>query len=93
MNQLFSKLPKHRCCYGRRARSLSCTSILRKETRKEKRRREAAEQMLAKQRFARKGNLIEGKTGLWEVVVGIEIHAQINASKKLFSSKYYYYFE
>ncbi|MDR0484013.1 MAG: Asp-tRNA(Asn)/Glu-tRNA(Gln) amidotransferase subunit GatB [Alphaproteobacteria bacterium] len=31
-------------------------------------------------------NLIEGKTGLWEVVIGLEVHAQIISESKLFSS-------
>ncbi|MFK7866772.1 MAG: Asp-tRNA(Asn)/Glu-tRNA(Gln) amidotransferase subunit GatB [Alphaproteobacteria bacterium] len=30
-------------------------------------------------------NLIQGKTGLWEMVIGIEVHAQISSSSKLFS--------
>lgn len=30
-------------------------------------------------------NLIEGKTGVWEVVIGLEIHAQIASQSKLFS--------
>lgn len=30
-------------------------------------------------------NLIEGKTGKWEVVIGLEIHAQIISKSKLFS--------
>ena len=29
--------------------------------------------------------LIEGKTGKWEVVIGLETHAQIIAKSKLFS--------
>lgn len=29
-------------------------------------------------------NLIEGKTGLWEVVIGLEVHAQITSKSKLF---------
>jgi len=29
-------------------------------------------------------NLIEGKTGLWEVVIGLEVHAQIISRSKLF---------
>jgi aspartyl-tRNA(Asn)/glutamyl-tRNA(Gln) amidotransferase subunit B len=29
-------------------------------------------------------NLIEGKTGLWEVVIGLEVHAQIVSNSKLF---------
>lgn len=31
--------------------------------------------------------LFEGITGLWEVVVGLEIHAQIIAKTKLFSGR------
>lgn len=31
-------------------------------------------------------NLIQGKTGLWEIVIGIEVHAQISSRSKLFSS-------
>lgn len=30
-------------------------------------------------------NLIEGKTGVWEIVIGLEIHAQIASKSKLFS--------
>lgn len=30
-------------------------------------------------------NLIEGKTGKWEVVIGLEVHAQIISESKLFS--------
>ncbi len=33
-----------------------------------------------------KENLIQGKTGLWEVVIGLEVHAQIKSNTKLFSS-------
>lgn len=29
-------------------------------------------------------NLIEGKTGLWEVIIGLEVHAQIISRSKLF---------
>ena len=29
-------------------------------------------------------NLIKGKTGLWEVVIGLEVHAQITSRSKLF---------
>ncbi len=29
--------------------------------------------------------LMEGKTGKWEVVIGLEVHAQIRSSSKLFS--------
>ena len=31
-------------------------------------------------------NLIKGETGDWEVVIGIEVHAQIVSNSKLFSS-------
>ncbi len=30
-------------------------------------------------------NLIEGKTGVWEMVIGLEVHAQVTANSKLFS--------
>ena len=30
-------------------------------------------------------NLIEGRTGDWEIVIGLEIHAQIVSDAKLFS--------
>src|ERR671922_1766411 len=30
-------------------------------------------------------NLLEGRTGKWEVVIGMEVHAQVNATSKLFS--------
>ena len=30
-------------------------------------------------------NLIEGNTGVWEVVIGLEVHAQIASEAKLFS--------
>jgi len=29
--------------------------------------------------------LIEGRTGLWEVVIGLEVHAQVSSNSKLFS--------
>lgn len=29
-------------------------------------------------------NLVEGRTGLWEVVIGLEVHAQITSNAKLF---------
>ncbi len=29
-------------------------------------------------------NLIEGRTGLWEVVIGLEVHAQVTSQAKLF---------
>ena len=31
------------------------------------------------------GNLIEGRTGAWEVVIGMEVHAQVISQAKLFS--------
>ena len=31
------------------------------------------------------GNLIAGATGDWEVVIGLEVHAQVNSNAKLFS--------
>src|SRR5581483_8747557 len=34
---------------------------------------------------ARSGNLIQGATGDWEVVVGMEVHAQVTSRSKLFS--------
>src|SRR6185436_2306081 len=30
-------------------------------------------------------NLIEGATGPWEVVIGMEVHAQVTSNAKLFS--------
>lgn len=30
-------------------------------------------------------NLIEGKTGPWEMVIGLEVHAQVVSQAKLFS--------
>jgi aspartyl-tRNA(Asn)/glutamyl-tRNA(Gln) amidotransferase subunit B len=33
----------------------------------------------------RNDNMIQGASGLWEVVVGLEVHAQITSSAKLFS--------
>ncbi len=34
---------------------------------------------------AEKSNLIEGATGEWEVVIGMEVHAQVTSNAKLFS--------
>ncbi|MET0842163.1 MAG: Asp-tRNA(Asn)/Glu-tRNA(Gln) amidotransferase GatCAB subunit B, partial [Methyloceanibacter sp.] len=34
---------------------------------------------------ADKSNLIEGTTGPWEVVIGMEVHAQVTSNAKLFS--------
>ncbi|HEU4475758.1 MAG TPA: Asp-tRNA(Asn)/Glu-tRNA(Gln) amidotransferase subunit GatB [Methyloceanibacter sp.] len=33
----------------------------------------------------KKSNLIEGETGPWEVVIGMEVHAQVTSNAKLFS--------
>lgn len=35
--------------------------------------------------MSEKNNYIQGKTGLWEVVIGLEVHAQIASKAKLFS--------
>ena len=32
--------------------------------------------------------LIDGKTGEWELVMGLEVHAQIKSNSKLFSKAY-----
>ena len=32
-----------------------------------------------------KGNLIKGQTGDWEMVIGLEVHAQVTSHAKLFS--------
>ncbi len=37
------------------------------------------------QERSEKTNLIEGETGPWEVVIGMEVHAQITSKSKLFS--------
>ena len=29
--------------------------------------------------------IIEGRTGPWEIVLGLEVHAQVNSNAKLFS--------
>src|SRR5436853_7795579 len=34
---------------------------------------------------AQKSNLIQGATGDWEVVIGMEVHAQVSSNAKLFS--------
>ncbi|PPR37395.1 MAG: Aspartyl/glutamyl-tRNA(Asn/Gln) amidotransferase subunit B, partial [Alphaproteobacteria bacterium MarineAlpha8_Bin1] len=31
-------------------------------------------------------NLVSGKTNEWEVILGLEVHAQIKSKSKLFSS-------
>lgn len=36
-------------------------------------------------RQARQENLIHGATGAWEVIVGMEVHAQVSSNSKLFS--------
>ena len=32
-----------------------------------------------------KSKLIEGRTGSWEIVLGLEVHAQVASNAKLFS--------
>ena len=32
-----------------------------------------------------KSNLIESATGAWEMVIGLEVHAQVSSESKLFS--------
>lgn len=56
-------------------------------SRKERRRREAAEALKAQTAFERDAasGSVRGDTGLWRVVVGIELHAQIHVRHKLFS--------
>ena len=41
--------------------------------------------MAANQKAEANGNLIAGATGDWEVVIGLEVHAQVNSNAKLFS--------
>jgi aspartyl-tRNA(Asn)/glutamyl-tRNA(Gln) amidotransferase subunit B len=53
-------------------------------SRKDKRRQEA--QAALQNSALTKGPFITGKTGEWEIVVGLEIHAQIQAQTKLFSN-------
>lgn len=36
-------------------------------------------------RSARPDQLIEGRTGLWEIIIGLEVHAQVKSQAKLFS--------
>lgn len=43
---------------------------------------------LANSQFERQSEtLIQGKTGLWELVIGLEVHAQIQSEQKLFSGQ------
>ena len=35
---------------------------------------------------ASKSSLVQGKTGDWEIVIGLEVHAQVTSNAKLFSS-------
>ena len=32
-----------------------------------------------------KNNMVQGSTGQWEIIIGLEVHAQINTNSKLFS--------
>ena len=41
--------------------------------------------MNGKAKSGKESNLIEGVTGEWEVIVGLEVHAQVNSRSKLFS--------
>ncbi len=41
--------------------------------------------MQDKAKPAKPSNLIKGATGDWEVIVGLEVHAQVNSQSKLFS--------
>ena len=41
--------------------------------------------MQDKAKSAKSSNLIKGATGDWEVVIGMEVHAQVNSQSKLFS--------
>jgi aspartyl-tRNA(Asn)/glutamyl-tRNA(Gln) amidotransferase subunit B len=41
--------------------------------------------MQEKAKRAAKGNLVKGATGDWEIVIGMEVHAQVNSRAKLFS--------
>ena len=34
--------------------------------------------------------ILEGKTGKWEVVIGLEVHCQVKTKSKLFSNGSYY---
>ena len=42
--------------------------------------------MLSETRNAAQHQLIGGATGSWEVVIGMEVHAQVTSKSKLFSS-------
>ena len=41
--------------------------------------------MAMQDRAAKSSNLIKGATGDWEVIIGMEVHAQVNSRAKLFS--------
>ncbi len=41
--------------------------------------------MQDKAKAAKPSNLIKGATGDWEIVIGLEVHAQVNSQSKLFS--------
>ena len=45
----------------------------------------AADKVPAMDAKTEKSNLIEGATGPWEVVIGMEVHAQVTSKSKLFS--------
>eukprot|EP01125_Pyxidicula_operculata_P011676 TRINITY_DN3822_c0_g1_i5.p1 TRINITY_DN3822_c0_g1~~TRINITY_DN3822_c0_g1_i5.p1 ORF type:complete len:480 (+),score=119.32 TRINITY_DN3822_c0_g1_i5:28-1467(+) len=48
-------------------------------------RKQSKEENLAKVQ-KRHAKFIEGKTGMWEIVVGLEVHAQVVSSTKLFAA-------
>jgi aspartyl-tRNA(Asn)/glutamyl-tRNA(Gln) amidotransferase subunit B len=78
------EMPLQRVCWSS---STGGTAVV-GESRKDRRRREAAEALKAQTVFERNttNNTVKGATGDWEVIVGIELHAQINESRKLFSN-------
>ena len=41
--------------------------------------------MLSEKRSAAKHQLVQGETGDWEIVIGMEVHAQVTSKSKLFS--------
>ena len=41
--------------------------------------------MSAEKKAAEKSDLIRGETGDWEMVIGLEVHAQVITDSKLFS--------
>ena len=66
-------------------RRLLHSSALRRSTQKEKRRRAMQEAQARSVLYQRRGQRLVGQTGEWEVIVGMEMHAQIATTHKLFS--------